>query len=446
MKFGPAAAASVLLLTSQALADPPVASCAAPVQPYLPKASGPAAPEAPESADMALFVVGPNHIDVAPYGNANAAGIQNIAIRIKEAWHGDPAKLVIAISDTGGCSNCGSPATVFAAGTAHVLEAKLHQLYGRAFQVRRAIPALATDYAVMPALITGGFWAPLGGNFIGKDFPSKDQMIHPGASYRYGRIVLSSPLMKVGFSIVHLYPSSDGDTVAAGNRLSQIQDLMNEINSHSDGAEVDFIAGDFNQNVTGYGYGDSLETRWFSLLVKGGATWMSGAASCSATSGIATLFGDILNAVEVERVGSRKRLRPFRYFFDADPDGAPLYPARAMNVSGIAHPVTGVLFKFDGSGAPARLACSGNSVPCGGSCVTTGTSKNCTGCGQSCSSDEVCQASTCAPRPKPNNPCSPNVECSCSADGCATSSAQCHALCLHGPRNTRDNGRVRDTQ
>lgn len=338
------------------LTNRPIRTCVPPSNPFLPSPSGGPTHDDALAADMALFVVGPNHTDVPTIDKGeqellhpDAGSVENIAMRVFAAWHGDPHKLIVAVSETGGCDDCGSPATIIPGGAAHTIANKLQALYHSEFQVRRAIPSLPSDSANMPAIITGGFWSPPKGvNFIGKDFASRASLVNPGTSYRYGRVILTSPLGAVGFSVVHLALGSE-----ANGRL-QLQDLVHEIKDASSNTDANFIIGDFNHFV-----GGSDDSGWQNIFERVGGTWTTGGAPCTTPQGQIQMYHDIMNIVEFPApLPKHWVLRPIGYFYDAASDGSIVNPSATMDVLGIAHPILGVTLKVDhaavGSPVPAH--------------------------------------------------------------------------------------------
>jgi len=318
--------------------------------PQGPPPLGPADPKV-TSVAMAVFVIGLNHSDVAA-GHPNVKQVENVAVRIKEAWQGDPARLVVLVSETGGCDSCGTGNTAFSDGSAQTVANKLHVLYKADFDVRRGFPLVADPLSVVaspppvPAVIVGRGWKLPGGSSdsIGKDYASVSRFTDQ-QTRRYARVTIRSATtgLLVGLSVVHLTP--DRPQNDAKDRGIQMGDLLSEARLST--ADIDFVAGDFNQTITGQKLdGDPYppeDKAWVEPIIHGrDVVWRSGSVKCEgADRNSRELFRDIMNLVVIGH-GHRRTLSPAHYFFDNAADGET--KEGTLRVPGIMHGVVGVTF------------------------------------------------------------------------------------------------------
>ncbi len=346
--------------------------------------TGGAAPAFPAAVDLstatlALFVVGPNH---AAHADANgsdhprAAAIRGIAGRIRQAAP-NGRRVVVAISETGGCDDCGSPATIFPGGAAHTLADELQRQYGTPFETRRAIPRLATDYTSMPALVYGADWRQeTQANFIGADFPGP--LTTPSKRYAFTR--LTSGGVTVAFYVVHLATNESQD------RRAQMEFLLGEAQRQV--ATTAFVLGDFNTNTRAYANGGFTDRNDHAWLQKCGdkSDWISADAPCvfsRADNARATtnLFGNLVSLIQFSNPSrpSPQTLRPIAYAFDPSGTGDPVETSEPLHFADIAHGGIGVFYK-----AETRPSCSG-----------LGTDANCGACGDSCNGAQSCVQGAC---------------------------------------------------
>jgi len=386
---------------------------------------------------LALFVVGLNHNDRAGAGHSNPSDVENVAVKIKESWKGDPASIVVLVSETGGCDGCGQADTVFSSGAGQTLANKLHALFNAPFDLRRGFPAVPDPKGVImaapsiPAVIAGSGWSIPGSSSdsIGKDYKSQS-LLRTKGNRRYARVVIQSrktPL-RLGLSIVHLTAEqSPNSNDNSHDRKVEIEDVLREIAASS--ADVDIVAGDFNQRLDGVSafgpdngkYRDD-DLAWVNELVGTqsiNVLWHSGGNDCLGVDGSHhTVFTDIMNLVVIGHNRPRS-INPIYYFSDSNPDG--LTDSGTLRAPGIKHGVLGLVFSESCSATPAPHTCGPDD-----------------GCGRPfnrCSATEACALNACVYRDPDSNCPRPNVVCWC--DNSCISPAQCEHGCRRtlGPRN-----------
>lgn len=376
------------------------------------------------SADLALYVVGPNHGKQTVTGSPLTIGdAKFLAQRIRSSWIGDPAKLVVAISDASGCPNCGWALTTSAA----IIKDELARAYNTIFELRIALPEPATEYTAMPAIIVGKGWHM-------DSVPFKQELPAPPFRWKggrpvknhYGHVVLRSVASAEGtidMFITHDWIVEEGDSPAGPAQNFDL--LIREARANKSGAATSLIVGDFNAYLStdGVGWINDIRTH---------AYWFSMFNECSyptpRESRTAEMFNDIMNVVEYAHPESPTRLRPFAYAYDAAADGTPLYAERGMTAGDVQHSIIGVLFRVEPQTSPKHCVdrrcqtipcsckpncsgkCNGAADGCGGVCNNCPTGWECKGaicrqedpqCVQDCTAVlDGCNAD-CSTRPTP---------------------------------------------
>lgn len=224
------------------------------------------------------------------------------------------------------------------------------------------------------------------------------------------------------FHILTLQTHADDDQKKA-RQIDHLVDYAAAIG----GGEPAFIVGDYNL-TRNTALSPTLELAFDRLTSSARLmTWC--AEACANLPGISTYpAGE--GKLHIAQLGGPTHFAPTGWLVDASSGAA---SSTEFRFSGLVHIGAGITMTIEPSASErpntCRAACGEGQVSCRGGCVRLGTANNCTECGDRCvgrceSFERGCVAV---------GECAPGIECPCSENGCAVSTAQCHTLCLHQP-------------